>query len=124
MSDSNYYFTLMCSYSRSKRNFQEKKLSYENYVKKLKKLSTDFDLVITSLKTAEKKFLEGGYRDRGVPLDRGVLKTNYLNLEKNMSTLENIIKNTEGKIFEFKTQINKYAKLYEDAKNNYDKTKK
>lgn len=124
MNNSNYYYNLMCSYSKSKRDFQDKKASYENYLKILKKFVLNLDSVTESLKNAESNFLNGGYIDRGITLDNGVLKKNYIELDNNVSYLNDVIKRTEEKINEYINKLNEYTNLYSEAKSNYEKAKR
>lgn len=124
MASSSYYYSQMQSYARSRRDYEDKKSEYESYLQKLKKLNSSLPSIKDDLVSSEKNFLNGGYVDNGISLDRGTLKASYTKLENDMSNLNNVISKVEMKIDEFKQKITEYRNLYNEAQRNYREAKK
>lgn len=124
MYDSSYYYKLMCSYAKSKRNYEDKKGTYNSCLEKIKNLNNCLPTIVDNLKSSSKNFLNGGYIDNNVPLDKGLLVNYYTKIEDYSTELNKIINNTELKIKEFSEKITYYKNLYNDAKTNYERAKR
>lgn len=123
MASSSYYYSLMCSYSKSKRKLEDKKLEYENYIKKLEKVKNEIPTVIDCLSNSESTFRNGGYNDGDTP-DRGEINNNISKLENASSIIDSVIAKTNAKITEFEQDIDKYTDLYNEAHSNYENAKR
>ena len=123
MASSDYYYSQMCSYSKSKRLKEEKKKEYENYIEKLKKIKNDIPIINQCLNNSSSTFRNGGYYDGDTP-DRGNIKSSVAKLENASNIIDNVIIKTNEKISEFFREIVNYTNLYNEAHYNYEIAKK
>ena len=123
MANSSYYYNLMCSYARSKRDFQEKKESYNNFLIKLNGIKNIINSPKDLLDASYDNFNNGGYNDDGTP-SRGKLTEASKKITNASDTLSTIITNTKTKLDEFQLKIDDYTKKYNEAKANYDSAKR
>lgn len=123
MASSSYYSSLMLDYAEAKGVNELKKSEYEKYIKKLEEVKNDIPIVIEHLSTSESTFRNGGYYDGDTP-DRGSINNSVTKLTNAANIIDSVVFKTSEKISDYSKEIDKYAKLYNEARSNYEAAKK
>ena len=113
----------MKRYKTNKNNANKEKEKYENLLEKIRELKKGLSPIVEDLMDAETNFKNGGYVDKGVTFDNGVLKECYNKISNDIETLDSLVNSYQNKINGLKKDINGYQKKYETAKSNYQKAK-